>query len=63
MEIVCVPAAFARWRAEVVEDGQVYGVGIGQRPGCAIRDAINDFCLKYSAMPVERIQLTVSEWE
>lgn len=63
MEIVCTPVAFHRWEATLFIDGDVYGHAIGQRPGCAIRDAINEFCLKYDGMPSKEIKLTFTEWE
>jgi hypothetical protein len=63
MELRCFPIAFARWKAEIVDDGAVYGVGIGNRPGCAIRDAINEFCLVHGAMPEKTILMNIVEWE
>lgn len=63
MEIKAVPISFGRWKAELVVDGQVLGVGIGQRPACAIRDAINEFCLKWDAMPHKEIFIDIKEWE
>lgn len=63
MEITCVPVAFHRWEATLKIDGDVYGYAIGPRPGCAIRDAINEFCLKHDGMPDKMVRLTISEWE
>ncbi len=63
MEIICVPVAFHRWEATLKIDGEVYGYAIGPRPGCAIRDAINEFCLKHDGMPDKMVKLTISEWE
>jgi hypothetical protein len=60
---VCYPIPFARWKAELRVDGDVYGVGVGQRPGCAVRDAMNDFCLKHGTMPLEGVRMTIDEWE
>lgn len=63
MEIVCYPISFNRWKAEFWSDGTLYAAAIGQRPGCAIRDAINEFCLKHDGMPDKSVKLSITEWE
>lgn len=63
MEIVCHAISFHRWQAEIWEDGVKYSSAIGQRPACAIRDAMNEFCLKHDGMPTKLIKMVVQEWE
>lgn len=63
MKINCYPVAFGRWKAEFWIDDELYTEAIAQRPGCAIRDVVNYFCLKMDGMPNKEIKLTVTEWE
>lgn len=63
MNIVANPIPFGRWEAKLFIDGELYAHSIAQRPGCAIRDAINEFCLKHDGMPDNIVKLTIDEWE
>lgn len=63
MEITCKPIPFGRWYAELWSDGTLYASAIGPRPGCAIRDAINEFCLRHDAMPDTFVKMQITEWD
>ncbi len=63
MEIICTPAAFNRWHAQLIVDGVVECTAVNPYPGCAIRDVVNEFCAKYNDTPKATIRLHITDWE
>lgn len=63
MKIVCYPISFNRWKAEFWSDDTLYSEAIGPRPGCAMRDVVNEFCLKYDGMPKGQVTMEITEWD
>lgn len=62
MKILVKKISFNRWKAEFFIDDVLCGRGVGNRPGCAVKDAINEVCLKYGEMPEELVVLNIQEW-
>ena len=62
MRLKVYKVAFGRWKAEMWIDDAIYGIGIAPNPGCAIKDAVIEFCLKQE-LPEQEILMEIVTWE
>ena len=63
MQVRVYPVAFGRWKGELWDEDEQYCTAIGPRPGCVVRDLLNEYCLKYNEMPITNVVMEIVKWE